>query len=56
MAVDFADKVITEITCHAQRRKRIGREETATIIDVGGSGHEEFIQAAKWCGHGFPDE
>lgn len=35
IAVDFADKVITEITCHARGGRELSGED-CTIIDVGG--------------------
>ena len=35
VAVDFADKVITEITCHARGGRELASGD-CTIIDVGG--------------------
>ena len=45
VAVDFADYVITEITCHARGGRELAGDD-CTIIDVGGQDTKVILVAA----------
>ena len=51
VAVDFADKVITEITCHARGGRELAGGD-CTIIDVGGQ-DTKVIQVSNGVGMDF---
>ena len=51
VAVDFADHVITEITCHARGGREMAGDECA-IIDLGG----QDTKIIRRYGAGLPDE
>lgn len=48
--IDYADKAITEISCHAKGASHIFSEKNATVIDIGGQDTKVIaIQNAKVC-------
>lgn len=54
VAVDFADYVITEITCHARGGREMAGDD-CSIIDVGGQGYKGDTGIRRH-GTGFSDE